>query len=212
MMRAADPQVDLGARDRILREATRLFARHGYEGTSLRMIAEAVGMQKGSLVYHFETKEKIHGAVLDGLVARWKDVLPQIVLAAASGENRFERVIAECTGFFLADPNRARLLVRESLDHPEELAARVSEQLAPWLDLVAGTIREGQKRKEIYRDVDPLAYVWQVVLMTLSSVALSDMTPGLFGGGEKRDGVADRMARELVRIARASLFTHPTVR
>ncbi len=194
---------DIGARERILREATRLFAVHGYEGTSLRMIAEAVGMQKGSLVYHFSSKENIREAVLDSLVARWKDVLPQIVLAAASGENRFERTIAECTSFFLEDPNRARLLMRENLDHPDELLSRVAAQLEPWLELVANSIRQGQKEGSIYPDLDPMAYIWEVVLLTLSTVTMIDLAPGLLGE-KKHDG--DRLARELIRIARTSLF------
>jgi len=196
-----------GARDRIVRAATRLFARHGFEGTSLRMIAEAAGMQKGSLVYHFENKDKIREAVLDSLFSRWKAVLPQIMLAAASGDNRFQRVLDECSEFFLHEPDRARLLMRECLDHPEDLNRRLAGQVSPWLELVADTIKTGQRGGEIHTDLDPLAYIWLVVLMMLSTVAVSDMAPGLTGEADL--GPNERLLGELTRIARVSLFTQP---
>jgi AcrR family transcriptional regulator len=46
-------------RDEITREAARLFAERGYEGTSLADIAEALGMQKPSLYHHIASKEDL---------------------------------------------------------------------------------------------------------------------------------------------------------
>ena len=52
------PASDSG-RDRILDEAATLFLRHGYEGTSLRQLADVVGMKAGSLYYHFSSKDDL---------------------------------------------------------------------------------------------------------------------------------------------------------
>jgi len=46
-------------RDRILDVALDLFVEHGFDGTSLRQIAEPLGMTKAALYYHFESKEAI---------------------------------------------------------------------------------------------------------------------------------------------------------
>lgn len=46
-------------RERILRAAARLFRRKGFKGTTVRDIAEAVGILSGSLFHHFATKEEI---------------------------------------------------------------------------------------------------------------------------------------------------------
>src|SRR6516164_4852611 len=46
-------------RARIQQVALELFAEHGYERTSLREIAERLGVTKAALYYHFKSKEDI---------------------------------------------------------------------------------------------------------------------------------------------------------
>jgi AcrR family transcriptional regulator len=46
-------------RERILDVALELFKEQGYDGTSLREIAERLGVTKAALYYHFERKEDI---------------------------------------------------------------------------------------------------------------------------------------------------------
>ncbi|MBS1907538.1 MAG: TetR/AcrR family transcriptional regulator [Actinobacteria bacterium] len=52
-------------RAEIRRVALALFTERGFEGTSIRDIVEAVGMQKSSLYYHFENKDAIILSLLD---------------------------------------------------------------------------------------------------------------------------------------------------
>lgn len=47
------------AQARIVNAAVELFARHGVGGTSLQMIADAVGVTKAAVYHHFKTKEEI---------------------------------------------------------------------------------------------------------------------------------------------------------
>jgi AcrR family transcriptional regulator len=51
--------------ERILEEATRLFVASGYAGISMREIAEAVGVSKAGLYYHFRDKEALFMAILN---------------------------------------------------------------------------------------------------------------------------------------------------
>jgi AcrR family transcriptional regulator len=60
-------------RGRLLETALGLFTVHGVEGTSLQMIADALGVTKAAVYYHFRTKDEITEAVaqpaVDELVA-----------------------------------------------------------------------------------------------------------------------------------------------
>jgi AcrR family transcriptional regulator len=70
-------------RQRILDIAVDLFIEQGYAGTSVRDISERLGMTKGSLYYHFASKEE----VLNALVAPLLEDLDQFVVdAGAAGK------------------------------------------------------------------------------------------------------------------------------
>ena len=47
------------SRDRIVRSALALFARHGYERTSVRMIAREAGISQGLMYNYFASKEEL---------------------------------------------------------------------------------------------------------------------------------------------------------
>jgi AcrR family transcriptional regulator len=50
----------------ILQVALELFTERGFDGASIRDIADALGVTKSSLYYHFDNKEAILRALLDG--------------------------------------------------------------------------------------------------------------------------------------------------
>src|SRR5215469_4010340 len=83
-------------RARIQQVALELFAEQGYERTSLREIAERLGVTKAALYYHFKSKEDIvhsftedHFGRLDALIA-WGRDQPH---TARTGHEIFQRYI-----------------------------------------------------------------------------------------------------------------------
>jgi len=81
-------------RAELVRVAAQLFREKGFEGTTIRDIARAVGMQSGSPFYHFANKHELLMAVMqEGLrqgLERAHDVLSDGALAPAQ---RFERLV-----------------------------------------------------------------------------------------------------------------------
>ena len=47
------------------------FARHGFKGTSMNSIAQAVGLPKANLHYYFSSKEGLYIAVLNNILDQW---------------------------------------------------------------------------------------------------------------------------------------------
>jgi AcrR family transcriptional regulator len=189
-------------RRRILTVASRLFAARGFDGTSLQDVAAAVGIRKPSLLHHFPSKEELRLGVLGEMLAHWNEALPRLLLAA-SGEDRFERVMRELCAFFRADPDRARLLVRETLDRPKEVRALLARSVRPWLRAVAGFIRKGQRGGEHFPEVDPEAYVLNVLRLVIVAAATAETFGPALGC---RGAATERQLRELERMARQSLF------
>jgi AcrR family transcriptional regulator len=64
-------------RRRILAVALELFSTRGYAGTSMRDIADTMGLTKASLYYHFESKEQILEAVTEPIRAEMDRMLDE---------------------------------------------------------------------------------------------------------------------------------------
>ena len=204
-MKATRPPRLENARQTILAEATRLFARNGLEGTTLQAVADAVGIRKPSLIHHFASKEELYEAVLEALLAHWKDEIPRLLLAASDEHDRFSSAARALTGFFRSDPDRARLVFREVLDRPQAAQARFQAHIAPWIRLVTDYIRTDQGVGRVRPEVDPEAWLVLIILMVLGSTAAPGETGAMVGAGAD---FADRLTRELTRMAQEALFTH----
>ena len=123
-------------RTRIQNVALRLFNENGYEATSLREIADAIGVTKAALYYHFKTKEEIVTSLIDDRVATietlfaWGKTLPR----DHDGRQTFIRRYADelyvgnhfdTMRFFERNPTALR-------DHPS--GERMREQMMSMLD------------------------------------------------------------------------------
>jgi AcrR family transcriptional regulator len=62
-------------RERIKQVALELFTEHGYEQTSLREIAERLGVTKAALYYHFKSKEEIVSSFVEKRVAATEELI-----------------------------------------------------------------------------------------------------------------------------------------
>ncbi len=195
-------------REQILEEATRQFAAKGFDGTSLQDIASAVGIRKASLLYHVSSKAALRQEVLVQILARWRERVPRLLMAAASGRDQFETIMSELIEFFASDPDRARLLLREALDRPREMRDLLDTHVRPWIETICDQIRKGQKVGRCQAEVDPEAYVIQVINLVIGSLATMDCLGVLVSEKQEKDDRSrhKRQIVELRRVALTSLF------
>ncbi|MDI1436860.1 TetR/AcrR family transcriptional regulator [Polyangium sorediatum] len=115
-------------RSRLLDAALKLFSKHGLEGTSMQMIADALGVTKAALYYHFKSKDEIIEAV--ALPALQE--MEQILDAARTKRSRGAQIDHALSGFvdlivrertlirlFNSDPGLRRL-VNQTLQAPRD--------------------------------------------------------------------------------------------
>lgn len=194
-------------KEKILVAATNAFAQRGFEGTSLQQLADAVGIKKPSLLYHFRNKEEVRAEVLARLLSQWNARLPEILLAASTGKARFEAILNAGLDFFGEDRTRAQVLVRELLDRPNEMRMVIAEYSKVWVTALSAAIDEGKAHGRIRDDVDPKTFITHTASLVVAVAFLEPMS-GLF---EPDTSTTTREAEviwkdELRRIARVSLF------
>ncbi|SDW38836.1 TetR/AcrR family transcriptional regulator [Marinobacter mobilis] len=136
------------ARGRLLKEAARLFRDKGYERTTVRDLAAAVGIQSGSLFHHFRSKEKILEAVMVETILLNTAIMRSAVEEAGSSRDKLRALIrAELESVIGQTGEAMAVLVYEWRSLSEESQAKVLalrdiyEQL--WLDVLAALKEEG---------------------------------------------------------------------
>lgn len=63
----------LSTKMKIAKEAEKLFAQKGYAATSMEEITAASGSSKGSIYYHFKSKEKLFLFIVELNANQWKE-------------------------------------------------------------------------------------------------------------------------------------------
>lgn len=118
--------------DEILDTAATLFARHGFEQTSVQRIADAVGYSKTGLLHRFPSKDALHEATLNRALERVRELAAGVEHLPA-GAARDRAVLEGLTDVALRRPGFVGVVL-SSLD--VEVGSATGEQL----DAIAQTL------------------------------------------------------------------------
>jgi AcrR family transcriptional regulator len=89
----SDPPDEVNRRQALIRASARLFREQGYEATTVRDIAGAVGMRSGSPFYHFKNKQEILKAVMDEGLHQGYERIVAALAQASTLQERFRTLV-----------------------------------------------------------------------------------------------------------------------
>lgn len=95
-------------REKIIKAATKVFLKHGYEETSVRMIQEEADVVTGSFYHFFPSKESLFEAVIERFPAGYSERINAVLENEESG-------IAECMEAFLKEMQNSASVYYEVL-------------------------------------------------------------------------------------------------
>jgi AcrR family transcriptional regulator len=135
----AVPRTD--TRARVQKVALELFAEQGYEKTSLREIAERLGVTKAALYYHFKSKEDIVHSFTDDYFAEI-DALLDWAKDQPRGEQTRREILDRYVGIVLAGSEVFRFLEQnraavQGMEAGKERFARFRDRLEALVDALA---------------------------------------------------------------------------
>lgn len=123
-------------KDRLLAEARIQFAVKGLDRASLSAIAEAIGLTKQILLYHFGTKEKLYGTVLREIADRHIQVIEEVNTTPGLPAEKLKAIFHASFVNAIANPLEAQLLMRELLDNESRARGAHVWYLQPALELI----------------------------------------------------------------------------
>lgn len=151
MARPRKSEIETATTQRILTAAQSHFARLGYDAAKLADIAKDAGITRPSLLYHFESKEKLYNFVVEEVFAS----LRQLFSGISNSEPDFRSILegfTEAYVDFLEEHEHVPAIVLRELSWESGRGQEiVIEQMVPVLDFVEhalteagrGIIREG---------------------------------------------------------------------
>jgi len=160
-------------RRRVLEVTSDLFRRNGYQATSMRDIATALGMKSGSLYYYYESKEALLAAILNDNIDATRAGLKQMVAdlpADATARQKFEAAIAASVKTISQAGDMAVVSAQTLSFLQEPEFSEQSEHRRAYNQFWRDIIIEGKKKGEIRKDL-PDAVASMAIVGALTFVA-----------------------------------------
>jgi AcrR family transcriptional regulator len=123
-------------KERIFDAAVELFSEQGYDRTSVRQIAAAVGITEAAVYRHYSNKEAILDAILEYLDDHLYRPLPGVEMADTGGASIFRSMLAPLPGIVAVDPNMVKItrILFAEMNHNEGIRGFLRNELGEKAD------------------------------------------------------------------------------
>ncbi len=142
-------------RERILRAATRVFAKNGFYATRVSEIAKEAGVADGTIYLYFENKDDVLISIFQDRIGALIEILGEIAARPIPVEERIRTIIEMQLGL-LEDQRDLAEVVTVNLRQSSRLLKQYAAPLfTQYLELIAGVIADGQREGVLRSDVSP---------------------------------------------------------
>src|SRR6202166_645099 len=182
-----------GTREVIADVAVRLFGKHGYPATTMRDIAEAVGVLPGSLYAHIDSKETLLLEIVKDGIARFLAIEQSLQGSAESPEARLRKAIRAHVDVVAEDPQRSLVVFHQWRFLSEPNRASAIAMRTRYANAYVKIIDDGKAAGEFSPRLDTRIAVLSV-LGALNLIPEWYSDKGAASPGE----IAERMAESLI--------------
>lgn len=144
------------SRQRILKTATRLFAKNGFAGTSVDEIVDTTKINKRMVYHYFGSKELLYREALATEYAKLEALEIKTLHAEEPVEKAVTDIVSAYFSFLIANPEFVQLLLQENLNHGRNLdKMKIPLSKSPILELLIRVVESGQKKGTVRMNIDP---------------------------------------------------------
>jgi AcrR family transcriptional regulator len=165
--RAVSDQEKLQRRDDILAAAKAVFARKGFQATTIADIAKQAGLAYGSIYWYFDAKEDLFHALMaaeeEALRAHTGAALADVG-ERAGGDELLHTAVRATFEFFEADRAAVKLLFRDSLSLGDRFEKHLGGIYERFIDEIEAFIIGAQERREVV-DAPPRMVAFSVAAL-----------------------------------------------
>lgn len=167
-------------RNYIIKRVAPVFNMHGYEGTSMSQLTQAINMTKGAIYGNFKDKDEIAIEAFRYNVAQLSDKINGVISVK---ENACDKLIAFANfyldEFMTISRNGGCPILNAAIDSDnvnQDLKSLVIRAFDNFMNDIANIIYNGIKKKEINRNVKPEQFASVFVSLIEGGLGLSKVT------------------------------------
>ena len=153
-------------KQQIIEAATQLFARKGFYGTSISDLAQAVGLTKGALYYHFADKDALFLAVVESVKNTWGEVVAEVVVSSQDSLTQIE-ILFKKHAELLSKNDLMCFVMSNLMNEMDSINPKYSSVIEDvYEELIFFTeklIIAGQSNGEIRKDIDSRLFSLNIV-------------------------------------------------
>jgi AcrR family transcriptional regulator len=149
--KAARPPV----KERLLHVATRLFARHGFEGTSVQDIVDAAGVTKGAMYHYYGSKDDLLYEVYHQVLTMQTSHLEEIAAGPGSPEERLRAAAADVIATSLENLDDMIVFFRSLHMLPEDKQSQVRAERRIYSEKFKALVQDGVEAGMFRADIAP---------------------------------------------------------
>lgn len=140
----------------ILEAAVRLFSENGYDGVSMRGVAEAAGVSKANIYHHFESKEALYRAILRTSAGELAGLVRDLEESAGSFDARIAGFASDHLRHLEGSALTSRLVLREAFSGDDTRSEMIAEEVVGGIfERIVSIFRAGQESGALRQDLDP---------------------------------------------------------
>jgi AcrR family transcriptional regulator len=178
-------------RERILASAARLFAEHGFEGSSMPAIAKASGITAGAIYKHFKSK----GELLLEVVKRSFESTPLFIQNSAAGRvTALPRLASVYTEPELKLVRQLSIEVHSAASKDPEVRHVLALSNEAAIQHIRDTIAMAQREGELDPKLNPDFTACLFCVFVMGLLHMDTLLPDLIGDKSWRDFVHERVA------------------
>ncbi|WP_426979174.1 TetR/AcrR family transcriptional regulator [Pseudarthrobacter sp. O4] len=147
--------------------AVEVFNRHGYDATSMGILAENLGISKSAIYHHVPSKGELLKLALDHALGGLESILDQPAATSGSADARLEFVVRQTVSVLVERLPFVTLLLR--LRGNTEIERNALERRRTFDHKVAALISEARDEGLLRQDIDPRT-VTRLLFGTINSI------------------------------------------
>ncbi|MDY6862506.1 MAG: TetR/AcrR family transcriptional regulator [Thermodesulfobacteriota bacterium] len=141
----------MNRKEQIFKEAAKLFRKKGYHKTSMKDISDNIGLLKGSLYYHIESKEDLLYQIALNAITNYSKPLENICSENIKPSKKLSKAVETHLTLICEHLDETAVLINEYYKLPKKLKKHIDDRIDEFESLfekiIYDGIQEGEFRK-----------------------------------------------------------------